>query len=83
MIEDIRNRVYRLVSDVLGVEVGAINDDSSPDTIASWDSVTHINLILALEDEFGVSLSDEDVMEMLSVGLIQRILLERGAQDSG
>ena len=83
MIEDIRNRVYRLVSDVLGVEVGAINDDSSPDTIASWDSVTHINLILALEDEFCVSLSDEDVIEMLSVGLIQRILLERGAQDSG
>lgn len=83
MIEDIRNRVYRLVSDVLGVEVEAINDDSSPDTIASWDSVTHINLILALEEEFCVSLSDEDVIEMLSVGLIQRILLERGAQDSG
>lgn len=58
--------------------IEAVSEDSSPDTIPSWDSVSHLNLILSLEAEFGVSFSPEDVMEMLSVRLIRVILAERG-----
>lgn len=72
------NRLYQVFSDVLGVSVQEINEDSSPDTIASWDSMTHINLVLALEAEFHVSLSPEDAMEILSVKLARIILTEKG-----
>jgi acyl carrier protein len=77
-----RKRVYRVISDVLDVPVTVINDDSSPDTIGNWNSLSHLNLILALEAEFNVALSDEDTMDMLSVKLIQMILVEREATDS-
>jgi acyl carrier protein len=73
------DRIYQLVSDVFGVPVGAITTDSSSDTIETWDSLSHINLILAIESEFGISLSPEEAMDMLTVGLIQTILSERGA----
>jgi len=79
MASDFNDKLYHIVSQVFGVPIEEVNDDSSPDTIASWDSLSHINLVLSLEEEFGVSLSPEDVMEMLSVGLIRTILAERGA----
>ena len=78
MTERLQDRVYRLISEVFGVPVDLIDDESSPDTIESWDSEGHINLILSLEAEFGISLSPEDAMEMLSVRLVCLILEERG-----
>jgi len=68
-------KLYGVISDVLGIPVEHINDESSPDNIDKWDSLTHINLIIAIESEFGVSLTPEDTMDMLSVKLI-RIILE-------
>ena len=76
------DRIYRVVSEVFGVSIEEVNDDSSPDTIPSWESVSHINLILSLEAEFGLSLSPEDAMEMLSVRLIRLILVDHGVTDS-
>ena len=63
----------------MGVPLEEINDSSSPDSIVAWESLSHINLVLALEAEFSVSLAPEDVMEMQSVGLIRTILDEKSA----
>src|SRR3989338_2479553 len=71
------DRLHRVIADVFGVNADRINDQSSPDTLTSWNSLSHINLVLALEAEFGVALSPEDSMEMLSVKLIRTILAEK------
>jgi len=55
-----------------------VSDETSPDTVPTWESVSHINLVLALEAEFGISLTPEEAMDMLSVGLVKTILAERG-----
>ena len=78
MTENNKERLYCLVSEVLGVPIRDVNEDSSPDSITNWDSLSHLNLVLALETEFGVSLSIEDVTEMLSVRLIRMILTQYG-----
>ena len=77
MTTALEDRIYRVISDVMGVPLEEINDNSSPDNIAAWESLSHINLVLALEAEFSVSLEPEDVMEMQSVGLIRTILNEK------
>ena len=79
MISD--DKLNQVLSQVFGVPVTEIREDSSPDTIPTWDSLTHINMIVALEAEFKISLSPEDAMEMLSVKLIRMILKERGVQN--
>ena len=71
------DKIHRVVSDVMGVPIEEINSESSPDNIPAWESLSHINLVLALEAEFEIKLSPEDVLEMLSVGLIQTILIEK------
>lgn len=66
------------MSKVFDVPVEQLNEDSSPDTIENWDSLKHINLVLALEEELNISFSDEEVVEMLSVEIIIETLKEKG-----
>ena len=72
MIDDMK--LKKVISNVLGVSIEEINDDSSPDSLDKWDSLSHINLVMAIESEFEVELSPEDSMDMLSVKLIRMIL---------
>ena len=65
--------LYEIISKILDIPIDNINDDSSPD-IEAWDSLTHLNLIMAIEFEFKIKLSPEDSMDMLSVRLIKIIL---------
>ena len=61
---------------MLNVDIGSIGPDSSRDTIESWDSLRHLNLILALEEEFGVTLPDEDGANATSYQLLVIVLRE-------
>ncbi len=65
-----KQRVLRIVSNVLGQPVESLDGASSPDTVESWDSLNHMNLVLALEEEFGVQFSDDQIMQLLSVDAI-------------
>lgn len=78
MPNPLQDRVYAVVADVLGVPVDALNGESSPDTSSEWDSLSHLNLVVALEEAFGITFTDDDVAEMLSVSLIETILVDRG-----
>jgi acyl carrier protein len=74
----LRTRLYATIETTLGVAPGTVNDESSPESIASWDSLNHLNLVMAVESEFGISLTPQDVIDMRNVGLIRTILREYG-----
>lgn len=63
-------------------EIGSelINEDTSVDTVETWDSLKHLNLILALEAEFDVTFSEEQTVEMLNYPLIKAVLQEHDVQ---
>lgn len=50
---------------------------SSPDTIPTWDSLQHLNLVLALEQEFRIQFTPEEVEQLLSVELAAAALEEK------
>ena len=62
---------------VLGITADSISDDTSMDTVESWDSIKHMNLVLAIEEEFGVSIPDEDAANITSFPLIKLVLNEQ------
>ena len=62
---------------VFEVDASMIDDDASMDTIPTWDSVRHMNLVLALEEEFGVSFPDEDAANATSFKLLSLVLHEQ------
>ena len=71
-----KGRVYNILSNVLGIPIETIYDDSSPDNIESWDSLKHIDLIMSLEEEFDVTIDDEKLLEMMNARLILLTLEE-------
>ena len=74
------DRLYQTIAEVLGISPETLSEESSPDTIPNWDSMNHLNLIMALESEFGIELSVEDALGMRNIGLIRTALRESGVE---
>ena len=72
------DKLFKVVSRIMGVPAHEIVSDSSPKTIAYWDSMKHIKLILAVEEEFNVTFSDEEIANIQSVGNLIDILAQKG-----
>jgi len=75
-MDNFRNQIKLVMSTVLDVPLSQINEDSSIDTLENWDSLKHLNLILALEDEFEISIPNEEVGNMVNFRLIEVIINE-------
>ena len=70
------DRTIQVVADVFGLEANSVTMQTSHDNVDNWDSLNMINLMIALEAEFGISIDIDKVSEMLSVELIVEILAE-------
>ena len=70
------DRLRRVMSDILKIEASNINEETSVDTVEEWDSLRHLNLVLALEQEFDISFTEEQTVEILNFPLIKMILEE-------
>jgi acyl carrier protein len=68
-----------VIATMLNVEASTINEDSSMDNLSNWDSLRHMNLVLALEEEFKVTIPDEDAGIITSYKLIKLVLNDLGA----
>jgi len=71
-----------LIADVFGVSAGEIRQDASIDTVEAWDSLKHLNLVLALEERFGVALTEQESVEILNYEIIRAVLREHGVDFS-
>lgn len=69
-------KLRQVMASIFKVAVGSIGPASSMDNVPSWDSLQHMNLVLALEEEFVVSIPDEDAANMTSYALIKVVLEE-------
>ena len=57
-----------------------MDDSTTADDIEDWDSLEHINLIVAIEKEIGIKFSMGEVNGMKNVGEMVDIILRRAAQ---
>lgn len=69
--------IQRIAADVFEVPGDRIEASSSPDTIETWDSLHHLTLVLALEQEFGVQFTPEEIEQLLSVELVAALVEEK------
>jgi acyl carrier protein len=69
------DRLHAVVTEVLGEPV---DDTSSPETTEGWDSLNHLNIILAIEAEFDVQLTMDDALGAETVGAFREQLQAKG-----
>jgi acyl carrier protein len=67
-------QVRTIASDIFSVPPARIQTDSTPETIESWDSIQHLNLVLTLEEKFNVQLSPEEIEQMRDIGHITKLI---------
>jgi acyl carrier protein len=73
------DKLKQVMAAVLRVPVTEIDDHTSPDSVEAWSSLAHLDLILAIEEEFGVTIPDEEVGDLTSYRLLRLTLEEQGA----
>lgn len=77
--EDIFERLNMVFREVFDDESICVNDETTSEDIEDWDSFEHINLIVAVEDEFGMKIPMGKVVTMKNVGEMVDIILELGS----
>ena len=67
-------KIRQLMVDIFQIPESEILITTTQDDLISWDSVGHLNLMLAIEQEFGVTLEVEDLRALTSVKVIVEYL---------
>ena len=62
--EKMEKKIIEILADVLNIDPNSIDESTSMDNTASWDSMNHLNVCFGIEQEFGISL---EVFEMESM----------------
>lgn len=70
MITSTFDQVQQIISDIFGVPIETVGPDSSPLTIEKWDSIEHLNLVLSIEQGFGISFDPDELSKLTSVRAI-------------
>ncbi len=68
MPDDIETQIRQIAADVLNVPLERVTRETSPQTVSNWDSMQQLNLVLALEAQFGITLDPQDIDKIRSVG---------------
>lgn len=80
MNNNIINRLTEVFRDVFDDDSIVISPSTTSNDIEDWDSIEHINLIGAVEDEFGLRFKMKEVSGMKNVGEMISIISERGTR---
>ena len=76
--EEVFERLNKVFQEVFDDETVEVNDDTTSEDIDDWDSFEHINLIVAVEEEFSIKIPMGKVVTMKNVGEMADIILQLG-----
>ncbi len=72
------SKLIQIIAEVLQMPEAEISDHTSPNTAKAWDSMTHVDLVLAIEAGFGVTFSTSEIMSVTSVAAARELLQGKG-----
>ncbi len=68
-------KIEELIAEVLYLQsADEISDETGPGDIQAWDSLGHINIISAIEEEYEIEVDPEEIAEIMNVGDIKKML---------
>jgi len=70
----VEESIKEIVSEVFGVDEEDVTPDTSPETIDNWDSMNHLKLVTAIEEEFSINLTMNEVESITNVGTLMDVV---------
>ena len=75
----ILERVQQVIADLLGTDAEHVPAAAKLADLESWDSLNHLRVVLALEEEFQIHFSAEEIEQMDRVDAMAAKLIDKGA----
>ena len=75
--DEIKIKVIDVISNVFNIEKSKINQKMDSDNMDGWDSLKHMNLIIALEEEFNINFQDFEIIQINSFKKIIEVITGR------
>jgi acyl carrier protein len=72
--DNIEERARTVIAEVFGLDPAEIGPETSIETVEAWDSLQHLTVVLALEEEFDIRLSDEETVAVVSFPVITEVV---------
>lgn len=66
--EEISKKLQEIFMDVFADENISLNENTNANDIEGWDSLTHITILEAVQDEYGITFALDEIIEMQNVG---------------
>jgi acyl carrier protein len=57
-------QIKQILANVIGIEISLINENTSSENVKEWDSLKHMNLVIALENELDIRLSNKEIVKI-------------------
>ena len=73
-MNQIELKIKKIMAVIFELSEDNIPDDAEPLKIDKWDSLNHLQLIVALEQEFNIKFNDDELIELLNLPLIKTII---------
>ncbi|MGH8605426.1 MAG: acyl carrier protein [Gammaproteobacteria bacterium] len=70
-------QVRRIVADVLAIDEGQVTEDLGPSSAGNWDSMNHLRIVAAIEEEFGISFTMEEVQAIGTVKALEKLVADK------
>jgi acyl carrier protein len=74
----VNDELRRLVADVLGVDVREVTDELGPGVSDTWDSISHLRIVSAIEDELSLRLTMDEIRSVDSFARLAAIVAAKG-----
>lgn len=71
-------KLINLIAELLRVPPQEITDDLSITNTSTWDSLKHMELIVAIEETFSIKLTTDEIVSMVNIGAIKQVLKRKG-----
>lgn len=73
-MQDLKKKLQDIFCDIFDDESLEIKEEMTADDIEDWDSLTHIQLIIEIENSFGIKFTTEEILSLKNVGEFIKLL---------
>jgi acyl carrier protein len=74
---DVFEGVQGLMCDLFGVERCEVTIDTTQESLKAWDSLQHVNLMIDLENAFGIRIDENEVSSIRSVADVLEVVEQK------
>lgn len=71
------DRLTEIVAELFDLEPAAVSDALTPEDVELWDSLNHLRLMTAVEQEFQFKLSMQEIESIRSVAMLRALVEQR------